>query len=119
MTIGKKHAEELVLPESEEQLLKTFLDEYDYLSWMTGVIVLKLLIEHPELVSQARSRLVSILDNPSLSLSDESIVDRMKMDVHFTAYHSTEALLALIFALVVDPKLPWLYLTRYTGFEPS
>jgi hypothetical protein len=50
VTIGKKHAEELVLPESEEQLLKTFLDEYDYLSWMTGVIVLKLLIEHPELV---------------------------------------------------------------------
>jgi hypothetical protein len=111
----KNPVEELVLPESEEQLLKSFLDEYDYMSWMTRVAVLQLLIERPELVSETRGRLLSILDNPNLSLSDESIVDRMKMDIHFTAYHSTEALLALIFALVVDPGLPWLYLTKYTS----
>jgi len=115
--MSKKNSEELVLPEPQEQLLKRFLEEYDYLSWMTRVTVLKLLIQRPELVSQARGRLLSILDNPSLSLSDESIVDRMKMDLHFTAYHSTEALLALIFALVVDTELPWLYLTRYTSSD--
>jgi hypothetical protein len=41
----------------------------------------------------------------------------MKMDIHFTAYHSTEALIALIFALAVDPKLPWTYLTTYNSSD--
>jgi hypothetical protein len=95
-------------------LLKEFLEGYDYLSWAYKASVLTILIEDPTLFNQVKERFESDFGK-NVTPSKETLMNFYKMEMHFSAYHSTEALFALIFAFLFQPDLPWLWLTMYTN----
>lgn len=103
-----ENASELV-----RRLDKQFLEEYDYTFWARRVAELQLMLSQSELITRTREYAAKLLGNPDLGWSDESIRNSIMLDIHFTAYHSTEALFGIIFAFVLDPELPWYWLTTY------
>jgi len=115
--MSTRRIEKIVTPIPEKDLLKKFVEEYDYLFWINRVAILHRAIEDSEFRLKIVEQVQLRLDRENLPIPDESILDRIKLEMHFTAYHSTEALLGLIFAFVYQPELPWLWLTTYSFSE--
>jgi hypothetical protein len=112
LTKKREDASELV-----RRLNKQFLEEYDYTFWARRVAELQLILSQNGLVTRTREYAAQLLGNPDLRLSDESIRNSIMLDIHFSAYHSTEALFGITFAFVLEPDLPWYWLTTYKFYE--
>jgi hypothetical protein len=94
-------------------LLQNFLEGYDYLSWVNRVALYDTEISQPDFSKEIESASQLILGPNGPALTISHIVNAAKLEVHFTAYHSTESLFGLLFAFVYQPDAPWIWLTKY------
>ena len=97
----------------QNELLRDFLEGYDYLSWANRAACLDLIISQPEFCAKIEATAKSLLGQNGPPVAIERIINSAKLEMHFAAYHSTESLLGLLFAFTIDPSYPWVWLTKY------
>lgn len=98
-------------------LRKNFVEQYDYLSWVNRVAWLDLVISNPEFSAKIESATKELMGENGPHPSVQQIINTSKLELHFTAYHSTESLLGLLFGFLIEPSLPWVWLTCYRPVE--
>jgi hypothetical protein len=91
-------------------LRKNFYESYDIEYWTTRGRILHLLIVRNDIRK-------AVFEALNYFGSEETIINRMKGELHFLAFHSVESLFALIFATVKLWKCPWVWLTSYRSRE--
>ena len=95
-------------PEAAERINKSFIQNFPYNFWQHKINALGEYIVYPEKIKD------EVRFDPDNTL-DESIVERFKMEIHMTVFHSAETLFLILLGFLYEPKSIPFWITRCTS----
>ena len=97
-------------PKDAERITKAFIQNFPYNYWQHKINAIGEYIVYPEKIKD------DVRFKPDVTL-DESIVERFKMEVHMTVFHSAETLFLILLGFLYEPQSIPFWITRCTSNE--
>jgi len=97
-------------PEDAERINKAFIQNFPYNYWQHKLNAISEYIVYPEKIKD------EVRFEPDNTI-DEWIVERFKMEIHMTVFHSAETLFLILLGFLYEPQSIPLWITRCTSIE--
>ncbi len=101
----------ITFPIPREELNSHFFASYSTIWWTAKARLLQRLIEDESFQRDYTS------DEIVSGFPPDDLVRSCKAELHYLQFHTSEALFSLVFAILHEPELPWLWLCDYSSGE--